>query len=274
MLQIRYRSEKGDEQECPPTGRHLAVIQRACQQLATCTSVDEIKQIRDKAEALRQYAKNARASLELLNRAAELKLRAERRAGELLRAMRLRGGDRVSESSSSRLTLAQLQISESQSARWQKLAAIPDVDFSKFLALAHRDGVELSTAALLRIAATRLRHRDNDGVPTDAGSSHTPPALGMDKSSPEELVAELVSHCRLLNAILTPLYNGAKPPRIRPSHRRHLRYLVRQSMLLLADLRQCLRPREGNEPYADGPGTRSPVPTDRAALRGRDRETA
>ena len=57
----------------------LTVVQRAFQALASCDSLEEIKDIRNKADAVRHYAKSAKASLELQNKAAELKLRAERR---------------------------------------------------------------------------------------------------------------------------------------------------------------------------------------------------
>jgi len=45
------------------------------------TSVDEVKQIRDKAEAMRVYARQAQYTLEMQNMCAEIKLRAERRLG-------------------------------------------------------------------------------------------------------------------------------------------------------------------------------------------------
>lgn len=56
---------------------HLDTIQQAIQKAA---SVDEAKGIRDKAEALRIYAKQSGQSLEVQNKCAEIKLRAERRA--------------------------------------------------------------------------------------------------------------------------------------------------------------------------------------------------
>ena len=46
-------------------------------------SIDEIKPVRDKVEALRAYLKQSNQSLEIQNRASEIKIRAERRGGEL-----------------------------------------------------------------------------------------------------------------------------------------------------------------------------------------------
>ena len=52
--------------------------------------MDEAKKIRDKAEAVRTYAKLA-GDLDMQNMAAEIRIRAERRAGELLVGMQTSG---------------------------------------------------------------------------------------------------------------------------------------------------------------------------------------
>ena len=58
----------------------LAHFRKAKRELALVTRIDEVKEIRDKAEALRAYSKRAGESLEMQNNCAEIKIRAERRA--------------------------------------------------------------------------------------------------------------------------------------------------------------------------------------------------
>ena len=61
--------------------------------------------------------------------AAEIKLRAEQRAEEMLRPKKLRGGDRKSKSRDVTLKLSNLGVTKMQSHRWQSIAALPKKDF-------------------------------------------------------------------------------------------------------------------------------------------------
>ena len=62
--------------------------------VAECHAVDEIAQIRNQAEAYRYALKQARESPEVVKMAAEIKLRSERRAGELLKEIPREQGKR------------------------------------------------------------------------------------------------------------------------------------------------------------------------------------
>ncbi len=59
-------------------GTQLIHLNQARQALALAKSIDEVKDIRDKAEALRTYAKQAGMGLELQNECAEIKLRRQK----------------------------------------------------------------------------------------------------------------------------------------------------------------------------------------------------
>lgn len=114
--------------------------------LAEARSVDEVKDVRDKAEALRLYMKQAGHGLEMQNDVAEIKLRAERRAGELLGEMDLRTGFH-----DGTLPLPD-GIDKMQSHRWQREASVPEERFEQYLAETREEGKELTSVGLLRIS--------------------------------------------------------------------------------------------------------------------------
>jgi N6-adenosine-specific RNA methylase IME4 len=126
-------------------------------------SIDEVKDIRDKAEALRQYAKQAGESLDSQNRIAEIKLRAERRAGELIAEMpKAKGsdyggkpaiaGNRVLPSNPPP-TLSDLGISKIESSRFQAIASVPEPIFDAHITETKaKKNAELTSASMLKVA--------------------------------------------------------------------------------------------------------------------------
>jgi hypothetical protein len=238
-------SAPGDGQlmQFQTSSNSLAWLENAFEVLTRTESLEEIKSVRDKAEAVRQYAHNAKASLALQNRAAELKLRAERRAGQLLRAMGLHGGDRKSPQGHARPTLEELGISHNQSKRWQKESLVPEPDFCAFVALAEKGEHELTTASLLRLAATRFgpASRKEEEVTRDLNVLPLDTLRGADRdvNQPREIVAELRNHCKTLDGILSPLYEGGNPAQFHPCLGRALQRLVREIRGLLAELEKC-----------------------------------
>lgn len=151
-------TETGEIME-PETVGSLLKLEEASRYLAEVKSVDEAKDIRDKAEAMRVYAKQARLGLESQNYAAEIKMRAERRAGELLREIpRVPYGDRrkgQSSNLSSRSvyeeTLHENDIRHDMAWKWQKISKVPEADFETHIAETKAAGNELTTVGILRI---------------------------------------------------------------------------------------------------------------------------
>jgi hypothetical protein len=119
----------------------LARYDTMCRAIAEAHQVDEVKDIRDKALALERYAQQA-MNMEAERKACEIRLRAERRAGELLKEkqdageMATRGGDQKSMSRDTTLilpTLSDVGISRDQASKWKKLASVPEEQFEDAL---------------------------------------------------------------------------------------------------------------------------------------------
>lgn len=129
--------------------------------LAEAHRVDEVKDIRDKAEAMAAYARQAKDK-ELILWATEIKVRAERKAGELLRRAAA-AGDRYppggprskqveSHAAIRPATLSDIGISNTQSSRWQSLASMSEEHFETAVATAKDTAGEVTTAFMLREA--------------------------------------------------------------------------------------------------------------------------
>ena len=136
----------------------LARISEAMKALSAAKTLDDVLQIRDQAEALRVYVKAATGSLEAANAAAEIKLRAERKAGEMLAGMEKNKGGRPAEKTAGTMpevsapSLAELGMKEDQSRRWQKEASVDDQKFEDYLASCREGQREVTQAGLLKIA--------------------------------------------------------------------------------------------------------------------------
>src|SRR5262249_11356616 len=111
------------------TDQQLIKISEAYTALQVARTLPEVKQIRDIAAALQRYAQQQHYTFEIQQDAAELKLRAERKAGQLLAQADIHGGDRKSSSRQENLKLIDLGITHNQSHRWQQIAGLPDENF-------------------------------------------------------------------------------------------------------------------------------------------------
>ena len=153
------------------TNGTLIAINEARQRLMSVSTLDDVLAIRDQAEALRVYAKAAADSLETANAAAEIKLRAERRAGEMLCSMEKNKGAAAPTRLHDATTLEDLGINKTQSFRWQREAAVDDDTFEHFLILCREQGREVTQSGLLKVA-------NGAHVGNNSGNSewYTPPA--------------------------------------------------------------------------------------------------
>lgn len=170
----------------------LVLLDEARSRLAKVASVDEAKSIRDKAAAMEHYARQQKGALDAANKASEIKVRAERRIGELLKAVprvdpveqRKSAAQRAGRPSKKsaphdggsiprvevvrpptplQQTIDRAEITPRMAEDCQKLAAIPAPLFEAAITtmqtdpeIAHRG---VSTAGMLRV------YRESDGSP-------------------------------------------------------------------------------------------------------------
>ena len=118
----------------------LALYETACLALSAAKSADEVKDIYNKADAMRVYAHQAK-NRQMEIDAAEIRIRAERRLGQMLedqkRTVGLATGGQPYQSRSTGVdavpveipTLAEIGIDKKLSAHAQKVAAIPEAEF-------------------------------------------------------------------------------------------------------------------------------------------------
>ena len=144
----------------------LVHYENACRELAEAHAIDEVKEILDKTVAIEVYARQAK-NRELETAAAKIRLRAQRRLGEIMgelhREGRIHRGGRPSAETGSNLEpvsqvkLADLGIDKKLSSRAQDLAALPDEAFGGLL-----EDVDRRGGLGEKIARDMLRQRHHD----------------------------------------------------------------------------------------------------------------
>ena len=146
----------------------LTPLAPAFRDLIEANDVPSVKAIRDRSIAIEAYAREARDP-ELINHAVEVRLKAERKAGDLLRGMaergeRARGGGDIRKESHP-ATLSDLGVTKTQSYRWQALAALGEEDFAARLSDAQRaaaSAIELTAEQRKREKQERRSARESD----------------------------------------------------------------------------------------------------------------
>ena len=156
-------------------GRELVVIadegaavverERRERALAEATTVGEVNDLAARAEAARRYLKRSKSALKKQNEAAFFRLRCLRKLGALLStAPKHPGSRRLHDDTARRLhddtasppTLAELGISKRDSAKWQRLAAIPEGLFNEHCRKIMEGGAALAEASFSALVG-RLR---------------------------------------------------------------------------------------------------------------------
>ena len=137
-------------------GNELVKYEAAKHALSIAKSVDEVKNIHDVSAAMKAYAVQAQ-DRQLEIDASEIRIRAERRLGEMIKAQKDAGGmaqgkrtDLVTHADqvNDKPTLADVGISKNLSSRAQAIASIPAPEFEEAIAYHRHERVPISAAAL------------------------------------------------------------------------------------------------------------------------------
>jgi hypothetical protein len=139
----------------------LVLLTRAEQMLAKATTIDEVKHIRDTAEAARGYSRKIGLSQAITVHAAAIKVNAERKLGELLKNTELAAGAagnqytgkkvNQSQNATGPIRLRDLGITKSESSRSQQIASLPAANFARYVSECVESCQEPTTAGLLRL---------------------------------------------------------------------------------------------------------------------------
>jgi N6-adenosine-specific RNA methylase IME4 len=157
--------------------RELVLLGKAERMLAEATTIDEIKHIRDTAEAARGYSKKIGLSQDITVHAAAIKVNAERKLGQLLKTTELatgapgnqHTGKKVnrSQDATGPIRLKDLGITKSDSSRAQQVASLPEASFARYVNQCVESRQEPTTAGLLRL----VKHQAvNDTIIPEANS--------------------------------------------------------------------------------------------------------
>ncbi len=122
----------------------IALIDAARRALVEARTVPELSHLRDQAKAMEHYLKRRDGADAAARNALDIRLRAERRIGEMLETTVSRGG------SKSRAATLPESVTRSDSSRWQRVASLSDEVFEAELAKP-----EPSTARLVKVANQR-----------------------------------------------------------------------------------------------------------------------
>lgn len=188
----------------------LVKYDEMCRAIAAAYRVDEVKAIRDHARAIEIYAQQA-LNVEAERQACEIRLRAERRSGVLLKERdKAKGaaepgtdrGATPSHAASASKPLAELGISHTQSSRWQKLAEVPEDEFE---AIITAPGPKPTTAGIIAAHAEPKPKQVDDRALWLWGRLEQIVREGLLAVDPDELMETMLPHMQVTVREQAPL---------------------------------------------------------------------
>src|SRR5208283_799515 len=123
----------------------LDTIRRA---FAETNDLKEIVGLHVRVVLIEDFLKTGHSARQILIEAIVLKLHVERKAGRILRRLRLRGGNHLLTHVARKRRLEQWGISDKESANWQMESRLPDEDFDWYTMKAGSKGRSPSSHGL------------------------------------------------------------------------------------------------------------------------------
>ena len=162
-----------------PRSAPLISLTAARSALADATDLPTVASLIDRLEVVRVAARKAKQSLDAQNDWAVVKLEAERKAGRMLAELRERGDLRPGRPNADGVSaLVELGIGQQQSSRWQRLAAVPDDRFIRWIDDTRAFGAEVTEAGLFAVAA-RIGPSRSFGSFAPLNVTPAPPPAGL-----------------------------------------------------------------------------------------------
>ncbi len=166
-------------------GTALMRVSDACRILAAANTIDEIKLLRDQASTFQEFVRAQKLGLDKQNDAAEIKLRAERKLGELLADTKARGRCLRDEGTGKILGAARTLpdgITDTQSHRWQRCALVPEENFIVWVERIRAAGEELTSKGLYDLARPHAQNNLVTDLPLAPGGRADEDAQGPNAS--------------------------------------------------------------------------------------------
>jgi len=137
----------------------LAKLERIKNQIASIDSIDDAVDLRNRTKAIETYVRSQKNCKEIERRATTIRLRCERKLGELLSKQVKAGNPQLSTRTT--IALKDLGVTRDQSSRFQTVAELPENDFEVYL-----EGRELSTNGIIKLVREKEREAERYGPPS------------------------------------------------------------------------------------------------------------
>ncbi len=149
--------------------------------IEAATSIEELKALDDKVEAIRRLYQKQNVSLDLQNQATEAHLRIVRAMGQMLDKNIPHDGGRPAEKLYYHGTVSprldDLGIDRHDSSRWQMIGKLPEETFEQHIAETKDNHKELTTSAVVQLAKKRDLEAMKAAIEAQAQAAPTKPLI-------------------------------------------------------------------------------------------------